>query len=237
MIYKKKGIVGASATDANANLSTIGTFCVIEDAITEMMGKLKIDGLTAKKLYNAMWVFTKNRVKFLRPLAWAETYSVESFISLVSLAKINIDTAIKNANGEVVVYSKTELCALDLETGKIRKTATVGVGKNIKVEPSLLMVEFAKFGEEKLTKVETLTVRSTNIDFCHHTNNVEYIRFLLNTYSVKELENIKEMEVVYINQSFEEDTLDIYKNICKNGEILVIMKDNKQIVKSEILRY
>ena len=232
MIYTKKGIVSGSLIDTSTNLSVIGTFQIVEDALTELMGELKIDGITAKKLYNAMWVYTKNRIKFLKPLAWGENYSVESFVSLISLAKINIDTAIKDNNGEIVAYSKVELCALDLETGRIRKTATVGVDESIVKENSQIQIDFTKFEVFEMNKVESVVVRSTNIDFCHHCNNVEYLRFLLNTYSVAELENnpIREFEICYANQSFEGDTLDIFKMKNQDKDILIIQKEDKVII-------
>lgn len=237
MIYTKKGIVSGSLIDTSTNLSVIGTFQIVEDALTELMGELKIDGITAKKLYNAMWVYTKNRIKFLKPLTWGEGYSVESFVSLISLAKINIDTAIKDNDGNIVAYSKVELCALDLETGRIRKTATVGVDERIVKENSLIQIDFTKFEVLEMPKVESIVVRSTNIDFCHHCNNVEYLRFLLNTYSVAELENnpIKEFEICYANQSFEGDTLDIFKMQNQDKDILIIQKEDKVIIKCEIM--
>ena len=238
MIYTKKGIVSGSLIDTSTNLSVIGTFQIVEDALTELMGELRIDGITAKKLYNAMWVYTKNRINFLKPLAWGESYSVESFVSLISLAKLNIDTAIKDNDGEIVAYSKVELCALDLETGRIRKTATVGVDESIVKENSQIQIDFTKFETLEMDKVESVIVRSTNVDFCHHCNNVEYLRFLLNTYSVEELENypIKEIEIGYANQSFEGETLDIYKLQNQDKDVLIIRKEDKVIIKCEILR-
>lgn len=237
MVYTKNGIVGGSISDVNTNLSIIGTFQIIEDALTELMGKLKIDGLTAKKLYNAMWVFTKNRVKFLKTLAWGENYTVESFVSLTSLVKINIDTEILNSNGEIVAYSKVELCALDLQTGRIRKTSTVGVDETVEPVNSKLQIDFAKFEENNMQKVESVSVRSTNIDFCNHCNNVEYVRFLLNTYTVSKLTQnpIKEMELNFVNQAFEGDVLDIFKSQNNNKDYLLISKNDKPIIKCEIV--
>ncbi len=237
MIYTKSGTASASVIDSTSNLSIVGTFQIVEDTLTELMGKLKIDGITSQKLYNAMWVFTKNKIKILKPLAWGDNYTVESFVSLVSIVKLNIDTAIKNDKGEIVAYSKVELCALDLKSGKIRKTLTVGVDENIATYNSQVQIDFTKFEDTNLPKVDSVVVYSTNIDFCHHTNNVEYVRFLMNTYSVKELANskVKEIEVCYVNQSFEEDTLDIYKSHIENKDILKICKDDKTIIKCEIV--
>lgn len=237
MVYKKSGIVGSGHIDADAKLSVMGAFGIVADAVTEMMGALKIDGITVKKRYNAMWVFTKNRIKLLKPLQWGENFSAESFITAFSAVRVNIETAIKNPSGEIAAYSKLELCALNLATGRIVKTSDVGLNEMFVKEPSLLNVEFTKFSDGDLPLAESVTVRSTNIDFSRHTTNVEYVRFLLNTYSVAEILNnpIKEIEVCYIGQSYENDVLQIYKSTDGDKDILTIKKEDKPIVKCEIV--
>lgn len=52
---------GIHLTNTSANLSVIGAFQIVEDAITEMMGNLNLDGETCVPKYNAMWIFAKNR--------------------------------------------------------------------------------------------------------------------------------------------------------------------------------
>ena len=57
--------VNSCMTDPLANLSVIGCFQIAEETVTELMGKLKIDGITVKKAYNAVWVFAKSKLKVL----------------------------------------------------------------------------------------------------------------------------------------------------------------------------
>ena len=56
--------VSASMLDSNNRLSVVSSFCIVEDAVTEFMGGLKIDGPTVKRKYNAFWVFVKTHIKF-----------------------------------------------------------------------------------------------------------------------------------------------------------------------------
>lgn len=235
VIHRK---VAASHADFNANLSVLGVFQIVEDAVTEFMGDLKIDGVTAKKKYNAVWVIVKTRIKFLKNLAWNDEYTVNCFISKISNATINIDVGIKNDKDDLCFYARTELCALDVETGRIRKVSTVGVDGTFQTGVPLTDISFTKIDAEDLPVAEQVKVRFTNIDFVVHTNNVEYVRFILNTYSVSEIEScpILEMEIVYANQSYENDILTIHKAHIDNRDIFVIQKDDKIIVKSEILR-
>ena len=237
MIYEKKGLIDSGHIGADTNLSVAGAFRIVENSVTEMMAQLKIDGITVKKLYNAMWVFAKNRIKFLKPLPWGENFTAECFITSFSLVKLNVETAIRNEKNEIAAYAKTELCALDLETGKIKKTSAVGLDESFVKHPSLMELEFAKFEDAPLPLAESVTVRSTNIDFSRHTNNVEYVRFLLNTYSVDELLNspVKEIEVCYVSQSYENDELQIYKSAGDSKDVIIIKKADTTVIKCEIL--
>ncbi len=237
MIYTKKQKVSASMAGADECLSVLGIFRVVEDAITEMMGELKIDGLTAKEKYNAFWVFVKNRVKIFRKLRWNEEFVTYCFISYKSLAKMNVDVAAKTPQGELVFYARVEECALDIATQRIRKLSTVGVDESMLAESPLVDIQFCKFDYKNLPIVEEVRVRSTNIDMSHHTNNLEYLRFMLNIFSVEQLETkmVKEMEVIYTNQSFENDILDVHKISLPDKDVIVLQKQEKPIVKCEIL--
>ena len=237
MIYTKKQKVSTSMSGSNVCLSIFGIYQIIEDAICELMGELKIDGVTTKEKYNAFWVFIKNRVKIFRELKWNEEFVVSCFISYKSIAKMNIDVVAKTTKGELVFYSRVEECALDITTQRIRKLNTVGVDETMLAETALLDIQFCKFDYENLPIIEKVKVRSTNIDMSHHTNNLEYLRFVLNTYSVKELEtkSVKEIEVIYANQSFENDALDVHKASLKDKDVIVLQKQDKPIIKCEIL--
>lgn len=237
MIFEKRQVVNSSMSDTMGELSIIGSFQIVQDAITELMGQLKIDGFTAKEKYNAIWVYTKTRIKFFNKIKWNKNISVSCYISYISLVKMNLDVEVKDDFGQVIFHSRTEICALDLDTARIRKVSTVGVTQDMQECCAPIEINFAKFTDCDMPIVEQVRVRSTNIDFFHHTNNLEYIRLILNTYTVHELENkaIKEIEIAYVNQSFENDLLNVKKSSFADKDLIIIEKDDKIIVKCEIL--
>ena len=117
----KNQIAGASATDSLANLSVSGIFQTVEDAVTELLGRLKADNVTMKNMDNAIWVFVKNRIRILKNIAWNEEFHTICFISSITRATVDIDIAIKNRLEELCVYSRVELCALDLQSGRMKR--------------------------------------------------------------------------------------------------------------------
>ena len=238
MIYTKQQIVGSTQVGADANLSTLGLFGMVESAITEGMAAQHIDGMTIKRVYNAFWVFTKNKVKVLGSAVWGDVLTVESFISSKTAAKLYVDTAIKNSDGQMVAYSRCEMCPLDAATGRILRTSAVGVGEHIIAEPAQMEVNFDKLDCDSLPVVEQVEVRSTNIDFSRHANNVEYLRFIFNTYSVEELLSrpIRELEVNYVSQSYENDFLSVHKSTTDVCDLFAITKSAQTVIKCKIVR-
>ena len=233
----KNQSVNASVTGADGNLSVTGTFQLIQDVITELMGLHKIDNVSVKRDYNAFWVFVKTRVKFFKSLAWNESYTVHAFVSFLSVVKMNVDVELKNAAGEAVFYSRTEMCALDISTQRIRKLSTVGVDGSLLSEGEAVDVQFTKFDETDLPLTGSVQIQSTNIDFSRHTNNAEYVRLIMNTYSVAETEamQIKEMEVIFAGQSYEGDVLQIKKAAFSDKHLVVLEKNGASVVKCEIV--
>lgn len=236
----KKQKVGASITDPLANLSVIGIFQIVENAVTELLGELGFDNITMKKKYNAIWVFAKNRIKILENISWNENFHTVCFISSITRATVSVDIAIKNSLEKLCIYSRIELCMLDLQTERIKKISAFGIedGKDgMVVEQPETDMTFTKFYKGELPENRCVQVKYTNIDFSQHTNNIEYIRFILDTYTVRELETkpIREMEILYNNQSFENDVLTICKGSFGEKDIFILQKEDKVIARSEIV--
>lgn len=218
--------VSASITDSLANLSVIGIFQVVEDAVTELLGEMKLDNITIKERNNAVWFFTKSRIKKLKDIPWNEEFQTVCFISSVTHVMVNLDIAIRNASGELCVYSRLELGVFDLQKKRIKRLSDLGIHDRMVAEKPEADIAFIRFNDEELPEKGKVQVKYTNVDFSKHTNNIEYIRFILNTYSVQELEErpIKEMQVSFLDQSFENDILTIYKGNFGERDIFTLQK-------------
>ena len=238
MKFVKHQKVGSAITDAMGNLSVLGIFQLVEEAATELMGEMNLDSVTTKKTYNAAWIFTKSKVEIYHQIAWNEECTVVCFVSGRTHASVSIDVGIKNKSDELCAYSRMEMFALDLQSGRLRRLSTVGMDGSVETEAPLAELAFTRFDAENLPEVDRVKVRYTNIDLVRHTNNKEYIRWMLNTYSVRELETrpIRTMEIVYINHYFENDVLTIRKGSVQDREILAVQREDKLIAKCAIVR-
>ena len=238
----KKGIIPASYCDADVKLSVVGAFQMVEDLVTEMMGDLGIDGLVCIRDHGAMWIFVRNRIELPQDLKWKEEYTAECFISMIGRGKLHVDTLLKAPNASTAVFSRLEMCAVDLESGALRKMDTVGLdGSIVSEKPEAEMkYERGKFEPEQL--LDTVTVRSSDIDYLHHTNNISYIRYLVNQWSVEELSQkpIRAIEVQYAGQTHEGDELQIWSCIkadtSSESEAFAIMQNGKSVMNCKVER-
>ena len=233
----KTGRLAASSCGADVRLSVEGAFRIVEDMVTELMGDQHIDGVTCMREYGGMWVFVRNRIEMPQQLAWMDEYTATSYISSFSKIRLYIDTVLQKADGSIALKSRLELCAVDLETGKIRKSETVGVGEKTPAEEPVFEIAYTREKPVRRELVDEITVRSADIDYCHHTNNVAYVRYFVDQIGVDDLieRPVKAIEVQYAAQTYEDDRLSVHRCDSEN-EAYVIEKNGSKVVSCIITR-
>lgn len=236
MIYSKKQTVYTSRSGANAKLSLIGAVQIIQDNICEYFESLGIDEITMKTKYNTIWVFTRNSVQFDADLNWDEDFVASSAITERSMAKLVVDTTLSKEGGTICVKSRTDICLVDLSQMRLKRIDGDFLSTDYKLDSPFFDMEFIRPSSTlQAVKVGETTVPSTSIDYCGHVNNVEYIRFLLNTYKADELKKtIKRFDINYLLQSLEGETLDIYKQSEETFDVFEIKHNDKVLTKCRI---
>jgi acyl-ACP thioesterase len=200
--------------------------------VTELMGVQHIDGVTCMREYNGMWVFVRNRIEMPEPPGWMDEYRITSYISSFSKIRLFIDTVMERPDGAVCLRSRLELCAVDLETGKIRRSGTVGVGDATPAEEPMFGMSWSKLKPVREELIDEIRVRPTDIDYCYHTNNVAYVRYFVSQFRTDDLVErpVRSVEVQYATQTHEGDRLSVYR--CESGaaEAFTIEKDGQTVV-------
>ena len=211
-----------SLTGREGTLSLLGATRIVEDCVCEFFDTFGCSNRTAIREHGAFWVFTKNRLQMLAPLRWNEVYRAQCSFTKISTASVVTDTVIYADNGVIAAYSRTEACAIDLKTQRIKALKDVGFPVGEKTAAPISGYEFERVGFDCDIIAGRCVVPSTSIDTGRHTNNVEYVRFILNTISCDEEESfpVEGFEIRYLRQSHEGDSLDIFRS--KDGERFVI---------------
>lgn len=236
--YNENHEIKYSETDSNLKLSLVSSMNLAQDMMTKYFGKIKSDNVTNKTKFNAIWVVTKTKVHFEKIPEWNE--KIESISHNIDSKKVRIlletEFKMKENPAFVVIH---ECCPIDVTTRKIRRLDSISYPENLEIADATYSTTFAKLssnftGEDFVKKI---TVQPTDIDYNNHTNNVSYVRFIMNCFKTDFWDNkhIEEFEINYINESREGEELSIYiKEISKNIIDILIKKDDKEIVKARI---
>lgn len=224
-IYNYNFRVDCSRVDNTAYLSLDSIFDFIQIAGTEFLGMNKYDNINMKKNYDSAWVITKAKVKINKLPYWCSEIKLKAYVVNIKIAKIDIEVCAYDDNDNLLFVAVDEYCPIDLKTRRIKRLRDIEFN-DINVYDSLIGIGYnvIKFNNPILK--DSLTVKFCDIDFTNHTNNVSYIRFIMNYLSRYFINNndILNIDLHYLNESLLSDKLDIYENKDNNIINLLIKK-------------
>lgn len=209
-------------------------FMTFQDVASRHAMFLGIDDFSLLEKDNAMWVVSKTKVKVNKLPLWNDEISVRTWPMGAEGVRCNRCYQIIR-NDEVMINAITEWVIIDATTRTLRKVETTSYPNDIDwITEKSVDERFRRFKDDFTENdiVYKRLVRSGDIDVTHHTNNVTYITMLLDTFSVKELENmaLEEIEVSYLNESLEGETLSIYRKKREDGTYFSIKKEDDKVV-------
>lgn len=213
MRYEEIKKLDSTLLDKDAKLSFLHMSMITQDALTNLFGLYNIDNLTVCKL-GYVWVFTKNRIEVINNnLKWNDEYKIDAHFVKISHILVHVEILVSDKDDNLVFRSRLEATLLNIETRRLTKINTV-------IDPNILEVvnpsvnEFVKLEYDNLPLIDSHKVKFSSIDNVHHTNNIEYIRFIFDTldYEKYSINKLSVFEIHYLKESRLNDCLDIYSN-------------------------
>jgi len=233
--YENRREVSSAFIDTSGHLGSAQTPLMVQDNVTECFGSFGCDGIVYKKLYNAFWVFTKAKFLFYSRPAWCDFVTLKTFPVSNSGIRTNVNTQILDSEGKKVALVLHEACVLSFENHRPLKLSSVGFPDSDFPE-ALIDQGFERFpsGFTEEEFVFEQIIRYCHLDMSHHMNNGEYVRFALSVFTEEYMlaHEIKEMEVHYLGESKEGQTLRFYKkNDSENpGKVYILIKEGDRSV-------
>lgn len=224
------------------NIKVLSTYCdpilrltpvmmltLFEEIADEHAMELDIDGPTLRKRDKAYWVVRQVRLELNDVIRDHDDITVKTWPAEANGFRCGRSYQIfKQNQDEPAVRAFAEWVLIDSETKKIRpansiKSPDIQYIKERAIETPLRRFKNI-FTEDDF--VYERIVRPCEIDVSHHTNNVKYCAMLLDSFSVREIEEmtIKELEIYYEAESHESDVLRIYRKASGNGWQLAIKR-------------
>ncbi len=229
--YRKSGYVSYSELD-HYFMSVESVFHLFQNAMTEHVDQIKKDGVTLRHQYGALWVSAKTKIHFYRRLKMLSPYVFRTRVDAPGLVKV-VRRFRMESGEELLAMGITEMCVIDGETRKIRKLSSVDYPTEGVDETEFAPLTFTKISFEPTAEdcVEVRPVRYSDLDYSKHLNNVSYVRFFVDTFSLDFFEEytITDVEVHYVTEAREGDKLSIYRKKVEN-RYEFIMKNQKETV-------
>lgn len=219
-----------SRVDNLARLSLDSIFDFTQIAITEYFKSINFDNLTMKNKYNYAWVISKTKLKINSIPMWGENIYSKIFISNIRPVKTDIETIFYDLDGNELIVIKDEMCIISLDSRKVVKLSEIGFDK-IEVFNTVLDSPYESIDMNNLVKYDNIKVKYCDIDCTNHTNNVSYIRFIMNSLGIEFFNNYKivNMDLRYLNESRINESLDIYKSNNNNTLDILIKREDTNI--------
>lgn len=233
--HTEKFVVDDTKIDFNNIVPITEMFRMIEVATFNHSNIIGLDHKSMQEKSNAFWVVTKMKLVLKDNVKTGEKIRVTTWTHELGKIRALRDCVI-NSNNKIKAKVTAEWCCLDFDTRKIRKLDSI-VYPNLEMEKTdNLNIMFTNLRENVDNKhfVYSKVIRSTDIDINRHTNNLKYIYMTLDAFSVEELLkfDIKEFEIYFVNESYENDCINIFKKRKGNYFYIEGKRENKTIFKS-----
>lgn len=205
-VYSEKTRIKSYHVDKYGNLDTVQVFKFMQEAafrhsLLDSFGQPDLAKL------GLVWMLSRMKVVFLSDAFLGDEIEIKSWVRSIKGALSERDFIL--TNGDKVVAKATSLWVC-LSTDPVKPTAI----------PSQILAkmhihdEFDKdFSTTKINSNQgevdshNYTIRPSDIDMVNHTNNVTYVRMMLDT--INSDKKLKQLNVNYLLQSFEGDLLTI----------------------------
>ncbi len=227
-------IVLSGQCDSLMRFKAESTFMSFQDVASLHATLLGIDDYSLLEKDNALWVISKTKIKINKLPLWNDEITIRTWPMGAEGVRCNRCYQIMK-DGEVYINGITEWVIIDATSRTLRKVETTSYPNDIDwIQERSIEEKFRRFKDDFTDEdfIYKRLVRSGDIDVTHHTNNVTYITMLLDTFSVKELEakQWEGIEVSYLNESFEGETLSIYRKEREDGYSFSIKKEDGKVV-------
>ncbi len=230
-IFEKEMVALPSSCNINAQMRLSGLLDIFMDEAmlhAEELG-VGISGFWPKRMF---WVAAKTRIMFKRNVNMAEKVTVKTWPERPGVLKCIRDYEML-AEGETVAFGKTEWVIIDLDTKKILK-ADGAYPENLEYEERVVDdVPFLRIRDDFENEAfNTYTVRSVDLDYGRHMNNVAYVRAIEGLFSADEWQerSYKGIEIQYKCSCYEKDTLSFYKKEESDGTLLKASNEKGETV-------
>lgn len=213
--YKIDYKVKYSEVDSNYLMRLDHIVTHFQDITGLHSNEMEIDGKTLLEKSNAFWVLTKLKMRIHQFPKFDELVEIETWPTVAKGVRFGRDYIISK-DGTPLISGTSDWCTLDYETRKPRRVDTIHYPHTMPHRDDRSDVgDFLRIREAVDDKDFNHIYRSSfvDIDTNHHTNNIAYLRMILNCFTPEEFNELPldELQISFLSQTFYGDEITVYK--------------------------
>lgn len=211
----KKIRVMINDVDFTEKLKISAAFNYFQEIAGVHSSNLGIGLKTIERKYGVFWVLTRMRVDIVRYPLWNEEIIIETWPQKPQKFKFERDFLLKDLDGRVIIRAVSIWVLLDVQGRNLRKTdAITGNYPDFITERAIdcTLGKIVTPNEQDL--VYERVIGCSDIDINRHLNNSKYIDFIIDCFSMDELEKyqVKSIQANYSHEAFPGDCISLYKS-------------------------
>lgn len=224
-LYTLNRIITSSFSDREMRLSVPAIFDAFQDIAAIHVNYMSLSAQELYDKFNLLWVLSKEKAKIYRLPKQNETITIKTWPLKPSAVRFVREYSILSESGETLICGTSDWCLIDATTRQLKVSSSIPYPTELSDERAgagaFTKPDLSGEFEPRLTYKVTLS----DVDFNDHTNNVCYIRQIVNAFTPDEF---YAMDIDEIETHF-------YKETRYGDEIAVLRKktDTGYVIKCE----
>lgn len=233
--YEEELTVLPSTCNCDAKMKLSGLLDIFMDAAMMHAEDVGV-GISDFRPIGKFWVAVKTRIRFNRPVNMAEKVTVKTWPEKPGkIACVRYYDMRKN--DEILAVGKTDWVIIDTETKRIQRTEGIYPPDLVFSEECADDAPFRRLKDDCADEFfGKYTVRSVDIDYGNHMNNVAYVRAIEGLFSTNEWRDREYcgIEIQYKSSCYEKDEISFYKKETPEGTVIKA-ENNGECVMTAVL--
>lgn len=225
--YDEPTIIYPSRMDSSGKISIPDCFSMFMDIAAPHAALLNCgtEDLAKKGLF---WLTVRSKIHIVKRPRLMDEVTVSTWPEAPEETRCIRNYSITK-NGEPLVLGKTLWAVLNMQTGKLSRVDELYPDDFEACTEVAIPEPFTRFDRDfEGEAIGSYTVRSTDIDFGGHMNNIAYLRAFAGLYTAKEWQalNLSDIEIHYKSPCFEGNTLTFQKKTVGDQTQFAAFLDN-----------
>lgn len=230
-----------SHTEVDLRVGCLGYMRYFQDTVTRHLLSVGKGNDSIPGDYGICWIVSKYRMQVIERAKIEWDLAVETWIE-PEKSKVRLHPNLRiSGDGRTLALGQMELCLAHIDENRIALLPEIEFPSEMCEDPGIAhpKVRKLRIDDSELEHAFSRAVRYSDLDNNRHMNNLHYVNVALDALpSELHLQRpVRELELEYLGQCREGDTMDVYRNIADGHADVLVRNGAGEIVLKAALAY